>query len=108
MAERTSTSTILKMTETELTQRDVTRRMNTDGQIATIIVQTFGTVEGLVEAYETTDDLTTIEGVGPGVAESIEEWWETRAKTERQIQTRAGGSPIPMYESWESALRVSV
>ncbi len=96
--------------KTLMKQRGIVRRMNVDGQVARIIVDTFTTVENLMEAVETYDDLTKIEGIGPKTANAIEDWWEVRYERERQItqteveRTGNRSATIHFFNSWEDAL----
>lgn len=84
--------------------------MKTDGQVAGIIEDTFTTAENLVEAVETHDDLTEIDGIGPATAGVIEDWWEVRFERERAmtnsdvVKTSSRAASIHFYNSWADAL----
>ena len=97
---------------TFIQSRGVRRRMQCSGQVASIIEKEFVTAEQLVEAVETHDDLTEIDGVGRRTAEVIEDWWEVREERERQIQNaefeRTGANTASIYfiPDWSDALGI--
>ena len=95
---------------TSLTQMAIRRRMKCSGQVATIIEDKFVTVEQLVEAVESDDPLTDIDGIGPATAETIESWWEHRFEREDNVDgatvVRTGEKTATIYNlgDWSDAL----
>lgn len=95
---------------TLLRQRGVRKRMQCSGQIADRIEDVFVTVEQLVEAIESDQELTEYDGIGPKTAEVIEDWWEQRFEREESMtsstveRTGAKSASIYLHRSWESAL----
>lgn len=95
---------------TFLNQRGVRRRMKCNGQTASIIDDAFVTVEQLVEAVESDDPLTTIDGIGPATAETIEEWWAERYEREWKMDgaefRKTGAKTASIYNlgDWSDAL----
>jgi len=95
---------------TYLTPMAVRRRMQCSGQVAAIIEETFVTVEQLVEAAESDDPLTDIDGIGPTTADTIESWWDNRFEREREVNNaefvRTGAKTATIYNlgDWSDAL----
>lgn len=95
---------------TFLRKGGVRKRMRCSGQTATRIEDTFVTAEQLVDAVESDEPLTDIDGIGPSTAETIEEWWEDRFEREEKMgsgsveRTGAKSATIHFHNSWADAL----
>ena len=70
-----------------MTRSGIRQRMKCDAGMARRIKDTFVTVEQLLRAVESDDDLTSIDNVGPATASTIEEWYENREQREREAKT---------------------
>jgi hypothetical protein len=96
--------------DTLLTQTDIQKRMNCHGRTADRIETAFVTVEKLVEATESDEDLTEYPGIGPKTEPVIEEWWDNRFERERQMdassveRTGAKTATIHLHQSWADAI----
>ena len=100
--------------DTLLTQGAIQQRMRCTGSVAANIESTFTTVEKLVDAVESDDPLTDVNGIGPATAETIMEWYENRADRERAANettvtpTSSKSMRISFHGSWEDALGIEV
>lgn len=99
---------------TMLRQGGIRQRMKCGGSIAHNIEEAFVTVEQLVDAIESDDTLTDVDGIGPKTAEVIEDWWENREQREANARsstvTRESSRSlsISIHRSWEDALGIEV
>lgn len=99
-------------TDTLLNKRGVRKRMQTDGRTAARIEDVFVTAEQLVEACESDEPLTEVDGIGPSTAEVISEWWDNAEEIERKIDkgefVRTGAQTASIYNlgDWSDALGI--
>lgn len=97
-------------TSTLLRKRGIRKRMQCSGQVASQIEDAFVTVEQLVDAIESDEELTERDGIGPKTGETIEEWWENRFEREEKMtagdfeRTGAKTATIHFHNSWSKAI----
>ena len=90
----------------------VRQRMQCDGATATRIEKTFVTVEQLLDAVESDDPLTDIDGIGPATADVINDWYEHREEREANARestaTRTSSKTlsISFHGSWAEPLGI--
>lgn len=99
---------------TWMTPSAIRERMDCSGSMARRIEDTFVTVEQLVDAVEADEDLTSIDGVGPATALTIEEWFENREQREREAKTatveRTSSKSLTIKNNgdWSDALGIEI
>lgn len=100
--------------DTLLRKGGIQQRMRCTGSVAANIESAFTTVEKMVDAVESDDPLTEVDGIGPKTAEVIMEWYENRAERERKAsettvkRTSSKSMSISFHNSWEDALGIEV
>jgi len=98
--------------DTLLRKGGIQQRMRCKGPVAHNIEEAFVTVEKLVEAVESDEALTNIDGIGPKTAEVIEDWWENREEREEKAsrstvkRTSSKSLSISFHKSWADALGI--
>ena len=104
------TTTNQQSTTVMLRKKGIENRMNCSGRTATRIEETFVTASQLLEAVESNDPLTDIDGIGPATALTIEEWYDNRFEREEQVgdstveRTSSKSATIHFHQSWEPIL----
>ncbi|WP_090312478.1 helix-hairpin-helix domain-containing protein [Natronorubrum texcoconense] len=99
-------------TDTLLRKGGIQQRMRCSGAVAHNIEDAFTTVEKLLEAVESDDPLTDVDGIGPKTAEVIEDWYENRRTRERKAnsatvdRTSSKSLSISFHNSWADALGI--
>lgn len=92
----------------------IRQRMKCRGGMATNIEKTFVTVQQLLDAVESDEPLTEIDGIGPKTAETVRDWYENREERERNARsstvTRTSSKTlsIEFHGSWADALGIEV
>lgn len=100
--------------DTLLGKGAIQQRMKCKGVVASNIEKTFVTVEQLLEAVESEEPLTAVDGVGPATAEVIEDWYEHREEREANARrstfkrTSNTSATISFHRSWADALGIEV
>lgn len=95
---------------TLLRQPGIRKRLQCNGQTAHRIEDTFVTVEQLVEAVRSDQDLTDYDGIGPKTAEVIDDWWDRRFEREEKMDSgsveRTGAKTVMIHfhNSWSDAI----
>jgi len=95
---------------TMLNKHGVKKRMRCSNRMAARIDHAFITVEQLVDAIESDDQLTNYNGVGKKTATIINKWWEERFEREEKMssgsveKTGANTATIHFHSSWRSAI----
>jgi len=93
-----------------LRKKGIQERMQCSGRTAARIEETFVTVGQLLDAVESGEELTEIDGIGPATALTIEEWYENRFEREENMgestveRTGSGSATIHFHQSWEPIL----
>lgn len=93
-----------------LRKRGIQRRMRCKGGTAVRIENAFVTVGQMMDAIESEDDLTDVDGIGPKTAEVIEEWYEHRHVQEEKMpestveRSSSKAATIHFHKSWEELL----
>lgn len=96
--------------DTLLRKGGIRQRMRCTGQVAHNIEEAFVTVEKLLEAVESDDPLTEVDGIGPKTAGVIEDWYENREEREKRAssstvtRTSSKSLSITFHNSWADAL----
>jgi len=98
--------------DTLLDKDGIQQRMQCSGQVASIIEDAFISVEKLLNAIESDEPLTDVEGIGTKTAEIIEDWYENREEREKKARsatvnrTSKRSMTISFHNSWADALGV--
>lgn len=104
----------VQQSTTWMTPSAIRERMDCSGAMARRIEDTFVAVEQLLDAVEGDEDLTSIDGVGPATAVTIEEWYENRkereceAKTATVERTSSKSLTIKNNGDWSEALGLEI
>lgn len=97
---------------TWMTPSGIRERMNCSGPMASRIEEKFITVEQLLDAIESDEPLTSVDGIGSTTAETICEWYENREEREKQAQaatverTSSKSMTIKNNGDWTDALGI--
>ena len=103
-----------EQTPTFLRKGGIQQRMKCSGAVAHNIEEAFITVEQLLEAIESEEPLTELDGIGHKTAEVIEDWYENRQEREANAsrstvkRTSNTSLSISFHQSWEDALGIEV
>lgn len=103
-----------QLNDTLLRKGGIQQRMKCTASVARNIEKAFVTVEKLLEAVESDDPLTDVDGIGPKTAEVIEDWYEHREEREANassstVKRKSSRSlSISFHQSWEDALGIEV
>lgn len=98
--------------DTLLRTGGIRQRMKCSGSVAHNIESAFTTVEKLLDAVESEEPLTDVDGIGPKTAEVIENWYEHRVEREKRARsstvtrTSSKSLSITFHNSWADALGI--
>lgn len=96
--------------DTLLKKADIQQRMRCSGRVAHNIEKAFVTVESLVAAVESDDQLTEVDNIGPKGKEVIMDWYRHRERREQRAdettitRTSSKSATITFHTSWADAL----
>lgn len=99
---------------TLLRQDSIQQRMQCSGSVAHNIEEAFVTVGQLIDAIESDDPLTDVDGIGPKTSDVILDWWENREQREAKANSAtvtkqsSRSLSISFHPSWEGALGIEV